>query len=155
MLIFYLLAIKSSYQRKALIDIYKESYGLKGYQKLTNSGGFWKTSKSVILALTSEISDYNANMLNKRFDFMTKHVAKLDMIIPGCFKSMFKVTAKKFNSYMLTEILLETSFNERIHLQDKYFIRFRKTLEVAIIDELNKDSAAFHLALLKVILYGS
>ncbi len=149
---FYLLITKSSEQRKILIETYKENYGLKGYQKLTNSGGFWKTSKSAIIALTSDISDYNAKMLHKRFEFMTKHVAKLEMLVPECFRSILQLTNKKFNSYMLTEILMETSLNERIDLQDKYFIRYRKTLNTDIENELNKKSAAFHLALLNVIL---
>ncbi len=37
-------------------------------------------------ALITPIEEYNAKMLNKRFEFMTKSIAKLDKIIPECFK---------------------------------------------------------------------
>ena len=38
-------------------------------------------------------------------------------------KVFLSPTSKSFNSYMLTEILLESNYNERMKLQDVYFIR--------------------------------
>ena len=78
-------------------------------------------TQTVIEALTNRKEEYDVLMLHKRFEFMTKHVAKLDKIIPECFKSIFKSKSKKFNYFMLTEILLESSYDERKQLKETYF----------------------------------
>ena len=53
---------------------------------MLKTGGFWKTSQTVIEALISNLDDYNAKMLHMRYDYMTKHADKLDKLIPECFK---------------------------------------------------------------------
>jgi hypothetical protein len=37
----------------------------------------WKNPQHVIEALSSHVEDYNAKMLNKRFDFITKKLSRL------------------------------------------------------------------------------
>jgi hypothetical protein len=54
---------------------------------LKNSGSLlWRTTKTVVEALTIQKEEYNAAMLHKRFEFLTRSIAKLDRIIPDCFK---------------------------------------------------------------------
>ena len=74
----------------------------EGIDKLKNSGNLlWRTTKTVVEALTIQKEEYNAVMLNKRFEFLTRSIAKLDKIIPECFRvsmshTEYKVKIKNF-----------------------------------------------------------
>ena len=66
----------------------------KGWSKLKRSGSLlWRTTQTVVDALITPIEEYNAKMLNKRFEFMTKSIAKLDKIIPECFKVYYSLAS--------------------------------------------------------------
>lgn len=82
----------------------------------------WKSSGILVKSLLSNADEFNAKMLHKRFEFLVKSSNKLDKILPDFLKSIFKTKQKLFNSYMLTEILLESNFEQREKLKYFYFL---------------------------------
>ena len=82
----------------------------------------WKSSGILVNSLLSNADEFNAKMLHKRFEFLVKSSNKLDKILPDFLKSIFKTKQKLFNSYMLTEILLESNLEQREKLKYFYFL---------------------------------
>lgn len=70
---------------------------------MANAGNlFWNSNSKIVEALTSKLEDFNAKMLNKRFEFLTKHHQKLDKIIPDRFKVLINFSLIAWN-FAITE----------------------------------------------------
>ncbi|CAF0847896.1 unnamed protein product [Brachionus calyciflorus] len=149
LLVIYILITKSGKQRENLIKVLTDKNGKAWLKKLRNVGSLvWKNSAKIIEALVTPSEEFNAKMLSKRFEFMTTSVKKLFKMIPDTLQSIFQRKKKIFNSYMLTEILLESTYEERQKLRDTYFLKFKQKLENEIALKLNRFSTKFHQMLL-------
>lgn len=74
---------KSAKQRQELIDILESKNGRAWLKNLKNVGSkVWKNSAKILNALITPAFEFNAKMINKRFDFMTNSVSKLYNLIP-------------------------------------------------------------------------
>lgn len=92
LLVIYTLISKSAKQRQELIDILESKNGRTWLKNLKNVGSrVWKNSAKIINALITPNFEFNAKMLNKRFDFMTNSVSKLYNLIPEAFQVIFKL----------------------------------------------------------------
>ena len=79
------------------------------------SSSVWKNPQKIMEALITKTEEYNAKMLHKRFEFLTKSYSRLVSVLPDS----LKVFETQINSRKLFAMLLRISFSEHFSNQIK------------------------------------
>lgn len=79
------------------------------------SSSVWKNPQKIMEALITKTEEYNAKMLHKRFEFLTKGYSRLVSVLPDS----LKVFEKQINRCNLLTYFLSVSFSEHFPNQIK------------------------------------